>query len=48
MAPIVDELKENRLRWLGLHVMRREDTETVKVSIEGKIGEEDRKRDGET
>jgi len=41
MASIVDEMRENRLRWLG-HIIRREKTEAVSVtknmSVDGKRG----------
>lgn len=30
MAPIVDEIRENRLRWFG-HILRREGTAAVRV-----------------
>jgi len=50
VAPIVDKMRENRLRRLG-HILRREKTEVVLVtknmSVDGKRElEEDRKRDG--
>jgi len=39
VAPIVDKMRENRLRWLG-HILRREKTEAVSVkkniSVDGK------------
>jgi len=41
VAPIVDKMRKNRLRWLG-HVLRREKTEAVSVtknmSVDGKRG----------
>lgn len=41
VAPIIDKMRENRLRWLG-HVLRRENTEAVSVtrnmSVDGKRG----------
>ncbi|KAF0772636.1 Uncharacterized protein FWK35_00001635 [Aphis craccivora] len=39
MAPIVDKMCENRLRWLE-HILRREKTEAVfnNMSVDGKRG----------
>lgn len=49
VASIVDTTRENILRWFG-HVLRREETEAVRLVkemyIDGKRGEEDRKRGG--
>ncbi|KAF0718346.1 trafficking protein particle complex subunit 2 isoform X1 [Aphis craccivora] len=46
MDPIVDKMRENRLRWLR-HVLRRENTEAVTVTknmcVDGKGEEGDRK-----
>jgi len=46
---VVDKMRQNRLRWFGWHVMKREEMEGVKAAMkmnfEGKEGEEDQKRD---
>jgi len=36
VAPIVDEMRENRLRWLE-HVSKRKETKTAKVTKEMEV-----------